>query len=198
MNSTEVQNPQRKLYAYHNWFRWLTILSVALMLALCTLSCCCLYKVCWNVSEVLMLAIYVFGCVPACVQPVYNVSEALMLAMCVRLCSCPCIACSKCFRSSHPCHVCLVVFLPVYSLFKMFRKLSCLPCVWLCSCPCIACSCFRRSHACHMCSILFLPVQSLLMHVFQKLSYLLCRLCLSLSSLTLPQTVRLFNISLHS
>ena len=51
------------------------------------------------------------------------------------------------------------------------------------------------THACHMCSILFLPVQSLLMHVFQKLSYLLCRLCLSLSSLTLLQTVRLFNVS---
>ena len=72
-------------------------------------------------------------------------------------------------------------------------------CVWLCSCLCIACSkCFRRSHACHMCSLLFLPVQSLLMHVFQKFSYPLCRLCLSLSSLNLPQTVRLFNILLHS
>ena len=40
--------------------------------------------------------------------------------------------------------------------------------------------------------------QSLLMHVFQKLSYLLHGLCLSLSSLTLPQTVRLFNVSSHS
>jgi len=33
--------------------------------------------------------------------------------------------------------LCLVLFLPVYSLFK----------------------CFRRSHAYHMCSVLFLPVQ---------------------------------------
>ena len=113
----------------HNWFRWLTILSVALMLTLCTLCCCCLYKVCWNVSV------------------------ALMLAICVRLCSCLCIVCSQCFR---------------------------------------------RSHACHMCLILFLPMQSLLMHVFQKLSYLLYGLCGSLSSLTLPQTVRLFIISLRS
>ena len=72
-------------------------------------------------------------------------------------------------------------------------------CVRLCSCLCIVCSqCFRRSHACHMCLILFLPMQSLLMHVFQKFSYLLCGLCLSLSSLTLPQTVRLFIISLCS
>ena len=72
-------------------------------------------------------------------------------------------------------------------------------CVRLYSCLYIVCSkCFRRFHACHMCSILFLPVQSSLMHIFQKLSYLLCGLCLSLSSLTLPQTVRLFNISLNS
>ena len=35
-------------------------------------------------------------------------------------------------------------------------------------------------------------------HVFQKLSYSLCGLCLSLSSLTLPQTVRLFYVSLRS
>ena len=36
-------------------------------------------------------------------------------------------------------------------------------------------------------------------HMFQKLSYLLYGLCLSLSSLTtVPQTVRLFYISLHS
>ena len=46
----------------------------------------------------------------------------------------------KCFRSSHACHMCFVLFLPVYSLFKSFRS----------------------SHACHMCSVLFLPVQSLL------------------------------------
>ena len=50
-----------------------------------------------------------------------------------------------------------------------------------------------------MCSVLFLPVQS--DHVFQKLSYSLCGTCLSLSSLysrTLPQTVRLFDVSLRS
>ena len=91
MNSTEVQNPQRKLYAYHNWFRWLTILSVALMLALCTLSCCCLY----------------------------NVSEALILAMCS------------------------FMFLPVYSLFKMFQKISCLPCVFD-----SVLACAKPAHAC--------------------------------------------------
>ena len=80
MNSTEVQNPQCKLYAYLNWFRWLTILSVALIVDLCTLCCCCLYKVCWNVSE------------------------ALMLAICDRFCSCLCKACScACFRSSLTC-----------------------------------------------------------------------------------------------
>ena len=77
----------------------------------------------------------------------------------------------KCFRSFHACHMCSVVFLPVYSLFKC--------------------------HACHMCSTLFLPVQSLLMHVFQKLSLPALR-TLSLSSLTLTQTVRLFNVSLRS
>ena len=91
MNSTEVQNPQRKLYAYHNWFRWLTILSVALMLALCTLSCCCLY----------------------------NVSEALILAMCS------------------------FMFLPVYSLFKMFQKISCLPYVFD-----SVLACAKPAHAC--------------------------------------------------
>ena len=71
-------------------------------------------------------------------------------------------------------------------------------CTLSCCCLYSLLKCFRSSHACHMCSLLFLPVQSLLVHVFQKFSYLLCRLCLSLSSLTLPQTVRLFNISLHS
>ena len=35
-----------------------------------------------------------------------------------------------------------------------------------------------------MCLVVVLPVQSLLMHMFQKLSYLLCGLCLSL---TLPR-----------
>ena len=71
------------------------------------------------------------------------------------------------------CHMCLVLFLPVYCLFK----------------------CFRICHACHMCSVLFLlfivcsnvseylmclvMFLSLLMYVFQKLSYSLCRLCLS-------------------
>ena len=53
-----------------------------------------------------------------------------MLAICVRLCSCLCIVSSKCFRSSHACHMCSVVFLPVYSLFKMFQKISCLPYVF--------------------------------------------------------------------
>ena len=86
-----------------------------------------------------------------------------MLALCTVSCCC---LCNVCFRSSHACHVCSVVFLPVYSLFK----------------------CFRTSHACHLCSILLLPVQSLLMHVFQKLSYLLCGFCLSLSSLALPHS----------
>ena len=69
-----------------------------------------------------------------------------------------------------------VVFLPVYSLFEMFQKISCLPYVFT-----SVLACAKPAHA-----------------VFQKLSYLLCRLCLSLSSLNLPQTVRLFNISLHS
>ena len=129
MNSTEVQNPRCKLYAYHDYFRWLTILAVALMLALHTLSCCCLYKVCWNVSEALVLAV-----------------------------------------------MCLVVFLPVYSLFT--QKISWLMlaiCVWFCSCLCKACSCmcFRSSLTC-----------------FADF--------LSLSSLTLPQRVRLFNISLQA
>ena len=101
--------------------------------------------------------------------------------------------------------ICLLyVLYPAVACIKsveMFQKLSCLPYVFGCvpACVYIACSkYFRRSHACHMCSILFLSVQSLLMHVFQKLSYLLCGLCLSLCSLTLPQTIRLFNISLRS
>ena len=106
----------------------------------------------WWFFQWLLCLLYVLCPAVACVKVCWRVSEALMLAMCS------------------------VVFMPVYSLFR----------------------CFRSSHTCHMCLILFLPVQSLLMHVFQKLSYLLCGLCLSLSSLTLPQTVRLFNISLCS
>ena len=66
--------------------------------------------------------------------------------------------------------MCSVVFLPVYSQFKGFR----------------------RSHVCHMC--LFLPVQSLLIHE----ALLPALRTLSLSSLTLPQTVRLYNVSLLS
>ena len=99
------------------------------------------------------------------------------------------------FSGSYACFT--YVLYPAVAYIEMFQKLSCLPCVWLCSCLCIVGSqCFRRSHSYHMCSILFLPVQSLLMHMFQKLSYLLCGLCLS--SLTLPLTVKLFNISLCS
>ena len=56
---------------------------------------------------------------------------------------------------------------------------------------------FQCSHACHMCLVLFLPVQSLLTCL--RTSYSLCGLCLSVSSLiTLPQTVTLAYISLHS
>ena len=67
MNGTEVQNPRHKLYAYHNWLMWLTILSVALKLVLCTLSCCCLYA---------------FGSVLACAKPAHaRVSEALLPAL---------------------------------------------------------------------------------------------------------------------
>ena len=69
--------------------------------------------------------------------------------------------------------MCSVLFLPVCSVFK----------------------CFRSSHACHICSpFVFACAKSA--YVFQKLSYSLCGLCLSLFSLiTLPQTVR---VSLHS
>ena len=62
---------------------------------------------------------------------------------------------------------CLVLFLPVYSVFK----------------------CFRSSHACHMCSLfLFLPVQSLLVYFRSSLtrfSTFHCVLRLSNSSLSL-------------
>ena len=58
----------------------------------------------------------------------------------------------------------------------MFQKLSCLPYV------------FGSVLACAKSA-----------HQFQKLSYSLCGLCLSLSLLiTLPQTVRLFYVLLHS
>ena len=74
-----------------------------------------------------------------------------------------------------------------------------------CDCTCVLtridhCLMNNRScHACQMCLVLFLPVQSLLTCLFQKLSYSFCGLCLSLSPLiTLPQTVRLFYISLRS
>ena len=42
----------------------------------------------------------------------------------------------------------------------------------------------------------FVPAYAKSAHVFQKLSYLLCRLCLQL--ITLPQTERLFYVSLCS
>ena len=62
--------------------------------------------------------------------------------------------------------------------------------------------CFRSSHACHTVTIQCVRFCSCLRKAcsctFQKLSYLLCGLSLSLSSLTLPQTVRLFNVSLRS
>ena len=94
-----------------------------------------------------------------------------MLALCTLSC-----CCFKCFRTSHACHMCSVVFLPVYNLFKIFQKISCLPYVFN-----SVLACAKPAHA----------------HVsnFQKHSYLLCRLCFSLSSLLLPQTVRLYNIA---
>ena len=71
-------------------------------------------------------------------------------------------------------------------------------CVGFCSCPYNVFKCFRSSHVCHVCLLfLFLPVQSLF--TCFRSSYSFCRLCLSLSSLiTLPQTVRLFYVSLRS
>ena len=67
-------------------------------------------------------------------------------------------------------------------------------CVRFRSCLCIACS--YVSEALMLGSVLACAKSA---HVFQKLSYLLCRLCLSLSSLiSLLQTVRLFYVSLHS
>ena len=73
------------------------------MLALCTLSFCCLCKVCWNVSEAFMLAICVWLCSCRCIV-CSNVSDVLMLAICVRFCSYLCKACScTCFRSSLTC-----------------------------------------------------------------------------------------------
>ena len=62
----------------------------------------------------------------------------------------------------------------------MFQKLSCLPYVFN--------------------SVLACAKPAAVMHVFQKLFScdLLCGLCLSLSSLTLPRTVRIFNVSLRS
>ena len=110
--------------------------------------------------------------------------------------------------------MCWVLFLPVYSVFKLgslsqfeyhFQGLSqCNLCiinihvyyflivcshtsksarVGFCSCLCIVCSSVSEALMLAMCSpFLFLPVQSLLT-CFQKLSYSLCRLCLSLSSL---------------
>ena len=57
---------------------------------------------------------------------------------------------------------------------------------------------YRSCRACQMCSVFVLTCAKSA-HVFQKLSYSLCGLCLSLSPLiTLPQTVRLFYVSLRS
>ena len=53
--------------------------SVALMLALCTPSCCCLCTVCSNVS-VLSCLPYVFGSVLACAKSAH-VSQNLLLAL---------------------------------------------------------------------------------------------------------------------
>ena len=68
----------------------------------------------------------------------------------------------KCFRSSHACHMRPVLFLPVQSLFKCFRSSHAChmrPVLFL---PVYSLfKCFRSSHACHMRPVLFLPVQSL-------------------------------------
>ena len=58
---------------------------------------------------------------------------------------------------------------------QVFQNLSCLPYLfgWFCFCLFIVCSNVSEDL---MCLVLFL---SLLMYVFQKLSYSLCRLCLS-------------------
>ena len=69
---------------------------MALMLPLCTLSCCCLCKVCFRRSHVCHMCSVQF-------LPVYGLF--------------------KCFRSSHACHMCLDLFLPVQSLLTCMTAL---------------------------------------------------------------------------
>ena len=72
-------------------------------------------------------------------------------------------------------------------------------CVRLCFCLRIVCSQCSEDLMLAMCLILFLPVQSLFIHVSKALLPAMWTFSLqTLSSQTLPQTVRLFNISLHS
>ena len=62
------------------------------------------------------------SCLPyVCVRFCSCLFKCFMLAICVWFCFCLCI-CSlfKCFRSSHACHVCLVLFLPVQGLLTCF------------------------------------------------------------------------------
>ena len=91
-------------------------------------------------------------------------------------------------------YACLYVFGSVLACVQMFKKLSCLPNVFGCVFACLLS--VQMFHACHVFDSVLACAKSA--YVFQKLSYLLCGLCLSLSSLTLPHTVRLFYISLRS
>ena len=84
-----------------------------------------------------------------------------------------CLLSVQVFQNLSYCHMCSVLFLPVYCLFKCFRICHTAICVRFCSCLFIVCSNVSEDL---MCLVLFL---SLLMYVFQKLSYSLCRLCLS-------------------
>ena len=90
------------VYAYHNWFRWLMIHWVfqwlLCFLYWCTLSCCCLCKVCSRSSHVCHMCSVLF-------LPEYGLL--------------------KCFRSSHACHVCSDLFLPVQSLLTCMTALHC-------------------------------------------------------------------------
>ena len=63
MNSTEVQNPWRKLYAYHKWFMWLTIPSVDLMLYVLYPAVACIKSV--EMFQKLSCLPYVFDSVLA-------------------------------------------------------------------------------------------------------------------------------------
>ena len=128
----------------------------------------------------------------------------------------------QCFRSSHAYHYVFGSVLACVQCVQMFQKLSCLPQIYMCSCLCIVysnvsealmlpmcvgfCSCL-----CIVCSNLSEALMlAICVHCFcsclckvcsHKLSYSLCGLCLSLSLsslITLPQTVRLFHVSLRS